>query len=124
MRMVAWVWGLLFVVMVSGSCSDTPVAPEADDQVGGFGLGLADVGPESEAKPATCLGATASIQGSGTINGTEGPDVIVGSKGPDEIFGLGGDDTICGLAGNDIIHGGTGNDVISGGEGNDRIEGN
>lgn len=79
-----------------------------------------------------CLGATATLTGSGTIRGTDGPDVIVGSSGPDVILGRDGDDIICGLGGDDYINGGAGddridggadNDIIRGGRGSDRIDG-
>ncbi|KAA1426173.1 DUF6801 domain-containing protein [Nocardioides antri] len=53
--------------------------------------------------PPTCNGLTATITGSGTINGTAGADVIVGSTGTDTITGGGGNDTICAGAGNDTI---------------------
>ncbi len=63
-------------------------------------IGFSSVSP---ALAATCNGQTATITGSGTINGTTGNDVIVGSNGPDVINGKGGIDTICSLGGNDKI---------------------
>jgi hypothetical protein len=66
-----------------------------------------------------CADLTATIQGSGVINGTEGDDVIVGSNGNDTINGLGGNDTICALGGNDTITDGDGDDIAIGGAGKD-----
>ena len=46
---------------------------------------------------------TATITGSGTINGTAGNDVIVGSAVRDVIYGNGGADIVCSLGGNDDV---------------------
>ncbi len=70
----------------------------------------------------TCNGLTATITGSGAINGTAGADVIVGSSGADTINGGGGNDTICAGAGNDVIAQGAtldGADRVDGGSGID-----
>jgi Ca2+-binding RTX toxin-like protein len=71
----------------------------------------------------TCAGHTATITGSGVINGTSGSDIIVGSAGADTIRGGGGYDIICGLGGNDTLYGEGGTDVLYGGDGNDTVEG-
>ena len=63
---------------------------------------------------AQCLGHTATITGTGVINGTNHADVIVGSPHADTINGYGGDDIICGGLGNDKIHGNRGDDMIAG----------
>jgi Ca2+-binding RTX toxin-like protein len=76
-----------------------------------------------QAQTPSCFGATATITGAGTINGTAGNDVIVGSDGPDTINGSGGHDRICGLAGVDGIQGGLGNDQVDGGAGADEVVG-
>jgi Ca2+-binding RTX toxin-like protein len=65
----------------------------------------------------TCNGLSATITGSGTINGTAGADVIVGSSGADVVNGRGGNDTICAGGGNDTVLQGAAPD------GADRIDG-
>src|SRR5688572_10580238 len=72
---------------------------------------------------AVCDGQTATITGSGVINGTGGNDVIVGFESNDTIKGNGGNDVICGGDGDDIINGNSGNDRIFGELGIDRIAG-
>ncbi|KAA1418505.1 calcium-binding protein [Nocardioides humilatus] len=88
---------------------------------------LSAVGFVAPAAPAgaageTCLGAPATIVGSGTINGTSGPDVIVGSAVADTIDGGGGHDYICAGAGNDHILGGAGDDQVNDGAGADVVD--
>lgn len=68
---------------------------------------------------ASCDGRTATVVGSGAINGTAGNDVIVGSGGKDTINGRGGNDRICGLAGADTITDGPGDDHVLAGGGAD-----
>jgi hypothetical protein len=77
----------------------------------------------AQESPPSCLGHTATVWGSGELEGTEGDDVIVGSNAADIINGYGGDDIICGLARADIINGGPGRDRIRGGLGKDVIDG-
>ncbi len=73
--------------------------------------------------PPSCLGHTATIWGSGLLEGTPGDDVIVGSGGEDIIYGYEGDDIICGLARADTIYGGPGRDRIRAGLGQDIVDG-
>ena len=64
-----------------------------------------------------------TIQGSGSISGSERDDVIIGSEEPDIIKNNGGDDVICGLGGEDTLMGVLGNDLFDGGLGNDALWG-
>jgi hypothetical protein len=73
---------------------------------------VAPAGPA--AAVVNCHGATATMVGSGIIDGTSGDDVIVGSSGDDTIDGRGGDDIICGGDGGDTIWGGVSMDENSG----------
>jgi CHRD domain/RTX calcium-binding nonapeptide repeat (4 copies) len=70
-----------------------------------------------------CFGASPTITGSGTIEGTDGDDVILGSDGNDAIQAKGGNDKVCGGGGDDNVGGGPGNDEVGGGAGNDDIHG-
>lgn len=81
---------------------------------------------------ATCDGRTATITGSGLVEGTAGDDVIVGSAGPDTILAHGGNDIVCakggddtvrGEAGDDTVRAEAGNDLVSGGAGRDLVSG-
>lgn len=72
----------------------------------------------------TCNALSATISGSGIINGTAGDDVIVGSSGVDTITGNGGNDTICALGGNDSVTTGNGNDWIDTGDGTNTVVAN
>ena len=66
----------------------------------------------------TCLGAVATITGTGgddTLTGTAGDDVIAGLAGDDVVRGGGGDDLVCGDGGTDRLFGGPGDDHLSGG---------
>lgn len=86
-----------------------------------FGSGMSFGSPVSAVE--VCDGVTATIVGSGTINGTRGDDVIVGSAGSDTIQGNGGNDIICSGDGDDIIFGGSGNDRLFGQRDSDKLYG-
>jgi peptidase M23-like protein/hemolysin type calcium-binding protein len=71
---------------------------------------------------ARCLGAAATILGSGRsepIHGTPGEDVIVSGSGGDRVGGRGGDDLLCGGTGDDLLNGQVGTDRVDGGPGTD-----
>ena len=87
--------------------------------IGAYGLRAENVTGTS-----MCNGMSATIVGSGDIQGTPGDDVIVGSVGDDTVRGHGGDDSICTRGGDDRVRGGSGDDSIEGGSGNDILRGN
>lgn len=71
----------------------------------------------SGAAAATCMGRSA------TIEGTPGDDQLAGTSNADVIAGGGGDDVISGSDGNDIVCGGGGNDAVFGEAGSDEVAG-
>jgi Ca2+-binding RTX toxin-like protein len=79
----------------------------------------------NDLKPTQCaaLALTATLAGSGTINGAAASELITGSAVADNIKGGGGDDCILGGGGNDTINGGPGTDVCIGGGGTDTFSG-
>ena len=96
--------------------------------------GLADARYIMQHSSGINLGLTlyAGVQGSGTLEGTEGGDLLLASGEEADIRGAGGDDRIVGAGGTDRLYGGDGsdylygdgdNDVLYGGMGFDRLYG-
>ena len=87
--------------------------------------GLADARYIMQHSSGINLGLTlyAGVQGSGTLEGTEGGDLLLASGEEADIRGAGGDDRIVGAGGTDRLYGDGGHDNIVGGGGDDLIYG-
>ena len=89
-------------------------------------VAIAVIVPALPAWAATCMGRTATIEGTGgrdRIRGTPGNDVVAAGDGSDLVRGRGGDDRICGGGGADLLRGQAGRDQIEGSRGSDILEG-
>lgn len=77
-------------------------------------------------KPDDCatISLSATLSGSGTINGGSAAELITGGTAIDTIAGGGGNDCLLGGDGNDSLGGGSGTDVCIGGPGNDTFQNN
>lgn len=71
---------------------------------------------------ATTSTPTCTVEGEGSIRGTDGDDVICGSAGKDNVHAGDGNDIIFGLGGDDNLNGGKDNDRAFGGEGHDKCK--
>jgi Ca2+-binding RTX toxin-like protein len=119
-------------LMLSGSSSDSSVAPSSNIIFGGNGssrIVRITALPKKNVASATVTitvsdgsggTATATIR---VLVGTDKKETLTGAAGADLIFGLAGDDTINGGGGYDLISGDKGNDTLIGGDGNDTLIG-
>lgn len=89
-----------------------------------FALGIiiavaADAGASDYADDHAGKCASLTLNGAGTLVGTNGNDCLAGSNGPDIVKAKGGDDVVAGNHGPDILKGSSGDDRLWGGRGPD-----
>jgi len=104
--------GLLALsLVVSLTAANTVPASRAGDSSRAAG--------PNDLKPSACsaITLTATVTGSGAINGSVAAELVTGSAGVDTITARNGDDCVLGGAGDDSLNGGAGTDVCIGGAG-------